>query len=324
MSRAHDLLDLATLAPEEITGLMQRASAYKQGLRTQALAGRAVGLLFEKPSTRTRVSFEVAIHRLGGYPVHLPPTGLQTGRGETVADTARVLSGYLDALVIRTFEQERLEAWARHATIPVINGLTDLHHPCQILADLFTLYQRRGRLAGLTLVYVGDGNNISHSLMEGGALMGMRVIVVTPEARMPNAGITKRAQRMANLHAGEVLIQHDPQKAAEGADVLYTDVWVSMGQADDPAHIAALRPYQINANLIARAHPDVLVMHCLPAHRGEEITEEAMEGPAAVIFEQAANRLPIQQAILERWVGPADGGPVGDRGSGTDGGLGNS
>lgn len=297
-----DLLDLAALAPDEIEWLIRRAQAYKAGLRHPVLDGRSVGMLFEKPSTRTRVSFEVSIHRLGGHPVVLPIDSLQIGRGETVADTARVLSGYLSGLVIRTFEQARLEEWAEHATIPVINGLTDLHHPCQILADLFTIYERCGSLAGRTLAYIGDGNNIAHSLMEGGALMGMRVVVATPAGLMPDPAITARAMQIAKAHGGEVLVHNDPDQAAKGADVLYTDVWVSMGQAGHPDHIDALRPYQINADLIARANPSALVMHCLPAHRGEEITAEAMEGVQSVIFDQAANRLPVQQAILERWV----------------------
>jgi len=300
-----DLLDLAALAPDEIEWLMHRAAAYKAGLRHPALDGRSVGMLFEKPSTRTRVSFEVAIHRLGGHPVILPIDAMQIGRGETVADTARVLSGYLSALVIRTFGQVRLEEWAQQATIPVINGLTDLHHPCQILADLFTIYERLGSLAGRTLAYIGDGNNIAHSLMEGGALMGMRVIVASPAGLMPDPKITANAIQIAKAHGGEVLVHSDPHQAAAGADVLYTDVWVSMGQAGDSAHIEALRPYQINADLIARANPGALVMHCLPAHRGEEITAEAMEGAQSVIFQQAANRLPVQQAILERWVAEA-------------------
>ncbi len=296
-----DLLDVASLSPDEIGWLLQRARDYKAGMRNSALSGRAVGMLFEKPSTRTRVSFEVAIHRLGGDPIHLPGEAMQIGRGETIADTARVLSGYLDALVIRTFGQARLLEWARHATVPVINGLTDLHHPCQILADLFTIHARRGTLAGLTLAYIGDGNNIAHSLMEGGALMGMRIVVAAPQGLLPDPQITARAMRIAAAHGGEVLVHSDPRAAASGADVLYTDVWVSMGQADDHARVSALQSYQINAELIARAAPNVLVMHCLPAHRGEEITEAAMEGPQSVIFEQAANRLPIQQAILERW-----------------------
>jgi ornithine carbamoyltransferase len=302
-----DLLDLASLSPDEIECLMQRARAYKAGLQNPALSGRAIGMLFEKPSTRTRVSFEVAIHRLGGYPVHLPAEAMQIGRGETVADTARVLSGYLDALVIRTFGQERVAEWARHATVPIINGLTDLHHPCQILADLFTIHERRGSLAGLTLAYIGDGNNIAHSLMEGGALMGMRVIVAAPRGLLPDPQITARAMQLAKANGGCVIVHSDPQAAAKGADVLYTDVWVSMGQADDHARVSALQSYQINAELIARAAPNVLVMHCLPAHRGEEITEAAMEGPQSVILEQAANRLPVQQAILERWVAGGEG-----------------
>jgi len=297
-----DLLDLAALTPDEIEWLMRRAAAYKVGLRYPALDGRAVGLLFEKPSTRTRVSFEVAIHRLAGHPVILPIDAMQIGRGESVADTARVLSGYLSALVIRTFGQERLEEWARYATVPVINGLTDLHHPCQILADLFTIRERFESLSGRTLAYIGDGNNIAHSLMEGGALMGMRVIVASPVGLMPDPKITARAMQIAKAHGGEVLVHNDPNQAATGADVLYTDVWVSMGQTDSPTRIETLQPYRINAALMARASPCALVMHCLPAHRGEEITADVMECSQSVIFEQAANRLPVQQAILERWV----------------------
>ena len=298
-----DLLTLADLSPEEIGRLLNRAEAYKKGDRARPLSGRAVGLLFEKSSTRTRVSFEVAVWRLGGLPIFLSFEDIQIKRGETVPDTARVLSGYLDALVIRTFAQEKLDTWAAHAAIPVINGLTDRYHPCQILADLFTIRQYRGRLAGLKLAYIGDGNNIAHSLLIGGAKVGMRVVVAAPEGCAPEPEVVAAAEREAQKQGGAVAIEPDPVKAADGADILYTDVWVSMGQeAERAARLRRLAPYQVNRSLLSRAKRDCLVMHCLPAHRGEEITGEVMEGPNSVIFTQSANRLPMQQAILETWM----------------------
>ena len=333
-----DLLSLGALSAEEIEWLLHRAQQYKNGplkIGPQAkdkigpsaqnygaphygvplplpskksafrpLEGRSVGLLFEKSSTRTRVSFEVAIFRLGGYPIFLSFDDIQIKRGETIADTARVLSGYLDALVIRTYEQEKLEEWARVATIPIINGLTDLHHPCQILSDLFTITEKRGKLKGLKLVYIGDGNNIAHSIMEGGAKMGMQISIASPKGFMPDRDIVRQAQENAKKSGGSISILTDPLKAAEGADVLYTDVWVSMGQEGEKRKRAGkFKRYQINQAMVERAQSDVLVMHCLPAHRGEEITAEVMEGPHSIIFEQADNRLPMQQAILEKWVG---------------------
>ena len=303
-----DLLRLAPISAEEIEWLLSRAQFYKNGSRASKeslpLAGRSVGLLFEKSSTRTRVSFEVAVTRLGGHPIFLSFDDIQIKRGETIGDTARVLSGYLNGLVIRTYEQEKLEEWARNATIPIINGLTDLHHPCQILSDLFTILEKRGKLKGLKLAYIGDGNNIAHSLMEGGAKVGMEVVIACPKKFMPDGGLVKEMQEVARQNGGRIEVIHDPMKAAAGADVLYTDVWVSMGQETEKRIRARqFKPYQINSKLVAQAAPDVLVMHCLPAHRGEEITAEVMEGPHSVIFDQADNRLPMQEAILERWIG---------------------
>lgn len=303
-----DLLSLAPLSVEEIEWLLRRAQYYKNRSRASReslpLAGRSIGLLFEKSSTRTRVSFEVAVTRLGGHPIFLSFDDIQIKRGETIGDTARVLSGYLDGLVIRTYEQEKLEDWARNASIPVINGLTDLHHPCQILSDLFTILEKRGKLKGMKLAYIGDGNNIANSLMEGGAKVGMEVVIACPKKFTPEADIVKQTQEVARRSGGKIEVIHDPVKAAEGADILYTDVWVSMGQETEKRIRARqFKPYQINSKLVALAAPDVLVMHCLPAHRGEEITAEMMEGPHSVIFDQADNRLPMQEAILERWVG---------------------
>lgn len=306
-----DLLSLGALSAEEIEWLLHRAQQYKNGPLSsskrgsfRSLEGRSVGLLFEKSSTRTRVSFEVAVFRLGGHPIFLSFDDIQIKRGETIADTARVLSGYLDALVIRTYEQEKLDEWARAATIPILNGLTDLHHPCQILCDLFTVTEKRGKLKGLKLVYIGDGNNIAHSIMEGGAKMGMQVVIAAPKKFMPDPEVVRQATAAAKKSGGAISILTDPLKAAEGADVLYTDVWVSMGKEGEKRKRARqFKPYQINQKLVERAKSDVLVMHCLPAHRGEEITAEVMEGPHSVIFAQADNRLPMQQAILEKWVG---------------------
>lgn len=303
-----DLLSLAPLSVEEIEWLLRRAQYYKNRFHASEeslpLAGRSIGLLFEKSSTRTRVSFEVAVTRLGGHPIFLSFDDIQIKRGETIGDTARVLSGYLDGLVIRTYEQEKLEDWARNASIPIINGLTDLHHPCQILSDLLTILEKRGKLKGLKLAYIGDGNNIAHSLMEGGAKVGMTVVIACPKKFTPDGDIVKQAQKVAAKSGGKIEVIHDPMKAAAGADILYTDVWVSMGQEKEKkARVKQFKPYQLNQKLLAQAQPDVLVMHCLPAHRGEEITAEVMEGPHSVIFDQADNRLPMQEAILERWVG---------------------
>jgi ornithine carbamoyltransferase len=296
-----DLLALRSLSSREIRRLLDRAKARTP---SRVLAGKSVGLFFEKASTRTRVSFEVAIAQLGGHPVFLPAQEIQLGRGETVADTARVLSRYLDALVIRTFGQDRLEEWARHATIPVINGLTDAHHPCQILADLLTIDEHKSRLNGIVVAYVGDGNNVAQSLLEGCAMMGMTCRVAAPPGYHPDAEIVKWAELEAHKSGGEVWIGEDPREAARSADVLYTDVWTSMGQeAETATRLEVFRPYQINADLLRLAKRDAIVMHCLPAHRSEEITDEVMEGRQSVIFDQAENRLHVQKAILEMLVG---------------------
>jgi len=296
-----DLLALRSLSPDDVRRLIDRAKAKAP---SRALAGKAVGIFLEKASTRTRVSFEVAIAQLGGHPVFLPAQEIQLGRGETVADTARVLSRYLDALVIRTFGQDRLEEWAHHATIPIINGLTDSHHPCQILADLLTIDEKKGRLTGLVVAYVGDGNNVAHSLLEGCAMMGMTCRIAAPAGYQPDAEVVKWAEVQAAKTGGGIQIGEDPRPAVRGADVLYTDVWTSMGQeAEASKRVGVFRPYQINADLLRLAKPDAIVLHCLPAHRGEEITDDVMEGPQSVIFDQAENRLHVQKAILEMLVG---------------------
>ena len=307
-----DLLTISQLSSEEVDRLLSRSAAHQEGSTGEArpLFGEGIGLIFEKSSTRTRVSFEMAVWQLGGYPMFLSADDIQIKRGETIADTARVLSGYLSGLVIRTFEQELLLEWASHATIPVINGLTDFHHPCQALADLFTIKQARKKLTGLKLAYVGDGNNVAHSLMEAAAKVGMDMVLACPKGFEPDREILAAAGREAMKNGGAVRVVRDPKEAAEKADVLYTDVWVSMGREKESAsRRKQFKPYQINRILLSRARPDALVMHCLPAHRGEEITGEVMESPQSVIFEQAKNRLPVQKAILE-WVMGKNGGRV--------------
>ena len=296
-----DFLSLAPLSLKDFNWLLIRAEEYKKDfVLLRSLENQSIGLLFEKSSTRTRVSFEVAIKRLGGHPMFFSSADIQLQRGETIEDTARVLSSYLDGLVIRTYEQDDVETWARYATIPVINGLTDLHHPCQVLSDLFTIYQKRGPLKGLKLCYVGDGNNVAHSLLIGCAKVGMHITIASPKSCAPNPVVIQQAEALAEEAEGTVLIEPDPEKAAAGADILYTDVWVSMGNEDKKEMLGEkLKTYQVNEALLSKAKPDCLVMHCLPAHRGEEITNEVMDGPNSVIFEQAANRLPVQQALLE-------------------------
>ena len=265
----------------------------------QALAGKAVALIFEKPSTRTRVSFEVGVAQLGGHPVVLDATTMQLGRGETLEDTARVLSRYVDAIVLRTGAHERLERIASAASVPVVNALSDLSHPCQALADLLTVQQHGRTLEGLTLTYLGDGNNMAHSLLLAGATAGMHVRVATPPGFAPEPLVLVAADKIATATGGSVEAGTDPVAASDGADVLYTDVWVSMGQeADAERRRAPFRPYALDEEKVAVAAPDVLVLHCLPAHRGEEISADVIDGPHSVVLDQAENRLHAQKALL--------------------------
>ena len=299
-----DLLSLDSLSSEAIQRLIDRARHYKTEGPTleesSLLQGDSIGLLFEKPSTRTRVSFEVAVHKLGGHPLFLSQNDLQLKRGETIADTARVMGRYLKGLVIRTFQHDQIEEWAEFSPIPIINGLSDRHHPCQILADLMTISEHRGQLAGLKLCFIGDGNNVANSLMIGGAKMGMNVTVASPDGFMPHAGIVKQATEIAAEHHASIVVTHDPIAAASDADILYTDTWVSMGdEGEAEVRRKQFQAYQLNENMLKKTKQGLLVMHCLPAHRGEEITNEVMDGVHSVIFEQSANRLPMHQAILE-------------------------
>jgi len=294
------LLSVADLSGDEIARLVARAQAMKREAPAAPLQGKTLGLLFQKASTRTRISFEVAMTQLGGHSLFLTEEGLQLGRGEPISDTSRVLSGYLNGMVIRTFEQATLEDWAAHSTIPVINGLTDLHHPCQALSDVLTIRERFGRLRGLKLAYIGDGNNVAHSLVEAAARTGMAITLACPKAHQPDEKILARARRDAGSTGADIELTADPAIAAKESHVLYTDVWTSMGQERQAARRRKLfRGYQLNRALVKLARPDAIIMHCLPAHRGEEITDEVMDSPQSAIFQQAENRLHMQKAILE-------------------------
>jgi ornithine carbamoyltransferase len=296
-----DLLSIDDLTPVELDHLLTLSSKVKASPDDYAgrLNGKAVALIFEKPSTRTRVSFEVAVASMGGHPLALSSSELQLGRGETIEDTGRVLSRYVDAIVLRTFGQDRLEALARGASVPVVNSLSDHEHPCQILADLLSVFEHTGALPGQILAYLGDGNNVTHSLLLGGAKSGMRVRAATPPGFEPDPDVVRRAEEIARESGGEIWITTDPAEAASGADVLYTDVWASMGQEEEhDDRVRVMGPYRIDAEMVARAGDDAIVMHCLPAHRGEEITDEVIDGSRSVVWDQAENRLHTQKALL--------------------------
>jgi len=299
-----DLLTIHELSSDDIRHVLDRSAwlkkAQKDGTVHHPLRGKSLGMIFEKSSTRTRVSFEVGIYQLGGQALFLSAQDLQMGRGEPVADTARTLSRYLDGIMIRTYAQKTVEELAKHATIPVINGLTDLHHPCQALADLFTIQEKRGTLKGLRFCYVGDGNNMAHSLIEACAKVGMHMALACPPGYEPDAGIMREAKQAAAQTGAELILTSEPKKAAANADVLYTDVWASMGQEQEHAQrVKAFAGYQIDEKLMKAAAANTLVMHCLPAHRGEEIAAAVIDGPNSVVFDQAENRLHTQKAVME-------------------------
>ncbi len=293
------LLKLLDLSTEEIMDILNTADQLKyelkHGIPHRRLEGKTLGMIFQKASTRTRVSFETGIYQLGGYGLFLSSNDLQIGRGEPVEDTARVLSRYLDGIMIRTFAQEEVETLAKVGSIPVINGLTDFCHPCQVLADLMTIREHKGALEGLNMCYIGDGNNMANSLIVGGLKAGMRVSVATPAAYRPDQQVLE----FAAGYGDKFLLTEDCIEAATDADVIFTDVWASMGQeAEAEKRRAAFAGYQVNANLLAAAHPDCMVQHCLPAHRGEEITAEVFEAHADEIFDEAENRLHAQKAVM--------------------------
>jgi ornithine carbamoyltransferase len=302
---ATDLLRIADLTPAQFEQLLDLAARMKAEPRAwvDTLRGRSLACFFEKPSTRTRVSFAAAAYRLGMLPIMLRPDELQLGRGEPIADTARVLSSYADAIVIRTFAQHTLEEMAEAADAPIINALSNEHHPCQALADLLTLRERFGGLIGLRLAYVGDGNNVAHSLIEAGALAGMHIIVATPSGEQPRAEIVSLARDIAAEHGGSITLTSDPRAAVAGADAVYTDVWVSMGgEAGASQHLRDLAPYQITPDMMALARPRAVFMHCLPAHRGQEVAAEVIDGPRSIVWAQAANRMPTEQAVVYLFV----------------------
>lgn len=299
-----DLLTLLDLTKSDCDILFQRAIELKRhrknGIRETPLSGKSLGLIFDKPSTRTRVSFETAMIQLGGSPIFINSKDTQISRDEPVMDSARVLSRYLDGLVIRTFSQDFLEAFGAYSTIPVINALTDFYHPTQVLSDLMTVIEYKGGYEGLKIVWVGDGNNVSHSWINAAATLGLNLVLACPDGYEPNAVILKRARA---LGVGDIQVMSDPIAAVTDADVIYTDVWASMGQESE--HIArkkVFKAYQVNRELARHARKEAIVMHCLPAHRGEEISEELMAGPSPVIWDQSENKMHMNKAILEAFL----------------------
>ncbi|HHV63124.1 MAG TPA: ornithine carbamoyltransferase [Firmicutes bacterium] len=301
--RGKDLISIHDLEAGQVEKIFEVTRLLKAqvpaGEARRILEGKTLAMIFTKASTRTRVSFEVGMWQLGGHALYLSAQDLQLRRGETISDTARVLSRYVDGIMIRTFAHDDVLELARYATVPVINGLTDLLHPCQALADYYTILEKKGRLRGLKLAYVGDGNNMAHSLLFGAAKTGVNISIATPEGYGPAEDVVKLARTDAAATGCEIEISHDPFAAVKEADVIYTDVWASMGQeAEHDVRVRAFQGYQVNEHLVGAAKADVLVMHCLPAHRGEEITDGVIEGPHSIVFDEAENRLHVQKAIL--------------------------
>ena len=297
-------------AEKDFIAIVELAANLKNRARAgelyEPLKNKNLAMIFEKASTRTRVSFEVAMAQLGGHALYLNPQDLQIGRGETIADTARVLSRYVDAIVYRAFRHGDVAELARWATVPVINALDDVEHPCQALADVFTIQEHKGDLKGLRLAYVGDGNNVCHSLLLAGAVVGMDVAVACPDKFRPDPAIVRQAKEVAAKAGSRVYVGPDPVDAVKGADVVYTDVWVSMGMEKEKAERERIfQPYQVNQTLVNKAKEDAIAMHCLPAHRGLEITDEVMDGPRSVVWDQAENRLHAQKALLVKLLGAA-------------------
>ena len=306
--RGRDLLTLDEFAGAEIRTILDRARELKDLQRRREphrwLGGRTLAMIFEKPSLRTRCTFETGMTQLGGHAIDLAQEHMQMGTRETVPDVARNLERWVDVIMARVFLHRTLEELAEYASVPVINGLSDLSHPCQILADLQTIEEHKGTLQGLKISYVGDGFNIAHSLLFAAGALGLELHVATPPDYEPNEEVVARARRRARDTGARVEVYHDPRAAADGADVLYTDSWISMGQESErAARLSAFPPYQVNHDLVAVGRRDVIVMHCLPAHRGEEITDDVMDGPHSVVFDQAENRLHAQKAILTLLVG---------------------
>jgi ornithine carbamoyltransferase len=297
--KKRDFLTLRDLSLNEMNRILERAAEFKSGMDAAKcpLIGKSIGLLFEKASTRTRVSLEAGIYQLGAKTIYMNPKEMQIGRGETLQDTAKVLSRYLDAVVIRTYRHDTLTEFAAYSSVPVINGLSDLHHPCQALGDLMTIVEKKGRLKGVRLAYTGDGNNVANSLVEAASMTGMDLVLACPEGYEPDRDIFEKAKESASSNISVVM---EPEEAVDDADVVYTDVWVSMGQEEEvDEKKRKLSKYQLNMKLLSLARKDAIVLHCLPAHRGEEITGEVIDGPQSVVFDQAENRLHTQKALLE-------------------------
>lgn len=299
--KGRDFLTLSDYTPKEISQILKQSLMLARQRRPAAkLKGKTIAMIFQKPSTRTRASFETAIAQLGGHPINLGWNEMQLGRGETIHDTAKVLDRYVDGIMARVFSHNDLEELARHTSKPVINGLSDKHHPCQILADLLTLLQHKRRLKGLRLAYIGDGNNVCNSLLIGCAKTGVSIAVATPKGYKPDKDAVKEAQEAAHESASEVQIGEDPEIAVKGADAVYTDTFVSMGmeKEKEERHQAFLPKYQVNEKLFSQAKPDAIFLHCLPAHRGEEVTDEVIDGPRSTVWDEAENRLHTSKALL--------------------------
>lgn len=300
-----DVLTLFEFSSKQIMHLLNEAIKLKKEPYSKALSGKTLAMIFEKSSTRTRVSFEVGMIQLGGHAIDLNSKELQLGRGETIADTAKVLSSYVDAILIRTTSHERVKELAEHASIPVINGLCDTYHPCQAMADLLTILELKGSFENVKVAYVGDGNNVAHSLMIGAAKVGLQFSIASPQGFEPNEDIVEKAKQNAEQTGGEIIVTNDPKEAVKEADIVYTDVWTSMGQEEEKEErIQIFQPYQVNENLMALTKSTAHFLHCLPAHRGEEVTGEVIDGPQSAVFQQAENRLHAQKAILKELLCP--------------------
>ena len=301
--KGKSLASLYDLTKEEIEEILKTSELLKlQLLRGQEhllLKGKTLAMIFEKPSTRTRVSFEVGMWQLGGYALYLSSSDLQLGRGETIGDTAQVLSRYVDGIMARVFAHQTILDLVSYSKVPVMNGLSDFSHPCQGLADLFTVYEKKGRLSGLKLAYMGDGNNVAHSLIYGCSKVGMNITLGCPKGYEPDAQVVSRGKEEARKSGSDVIVTNDPNEAAKGADIIYTDVWASMGkEKEHDKRVKIFKPYQVNVQLVKEAKEDYLFMHCLPAHRGEEVTDEVADSKHSVIFDQAENRMHTQKGLM--------------------------
>lgn len=300
--KGRHFIDLSEFGRSELRQFLDTGIELKQkqerGVSHEVLKGKSLAMIFMKSSTRTRVSFEVGMTQLGGHALYLQPSGTQLGRGETIGDTAKVLSRYCDAIMARVYAHSEVAELAKHASVPVINGLSDFLHPCQIMADMMTIEEHKGKLEGLKITYVGDSNNVSNSIMQGCTIMGMNVTISSPKGHTPSETILKRGSQLSEKYGTTLEVMTNPDDAVKGADVIYTDTFFSMGEERSREKEEALMPFQVNKSLVGKAKDDVIVMHCLPAHRNEELTSEVMDGPHSVVFDQAENRLHAQKGIL--------------------------